>query len=44
MKLGVHVVNFDFPGGLVAIGPALARVGAGAEIAGVGNLSPMGHY
>ena len=44
MKLGVHLVNFDFPGGPAAIGPTLARVGAAAEAAGVDNLSAMDHY
>ena len=44
MKLGVHLVNFDFPGGPAAIGPTLARVGAAAEAAGVANLSAMDHY
>ncbi|MGH3460507.1 MAG: hypothetical protein ACRDP9_03435 [Kribbellaceae bacterium] len=27
MKLGVHVVSFDFDGGSAAIGPTLAGVG-----------------
>jgi F420-dependent oxidoreductase-like protein len=44
MKLGVHLVNFDFPGGPTAIAPTLANVGAGAEAAGVANLSAMDHY
>ncbi|RQW87240.1 LLM class F420-dependent oxidoreductase [Micromonospora globispora] len=44
MKLGVHLVNFDFPGGPAAIGPTLARVGVAAEAAGVDNLSAMDHY
>jgi F420-dependent oxidoreductase-like protein len=44
MKLGVHIVSFDFPGGSAAIGPTLARVGAAAERAGVANLSVMDHY
>src|SRR5690242_11685530 len=44
MKLGVHLVNFDFPGGPAAMGPTLARVGAAAEAAGVANLSAMDHY
>jgi len=44
MKLGVHLVNFDFPEGRAAIGPTLARVGATAEAAGVANLSAMDHY
>jgi alkanesulfonate monooxygenase SsuD/methylene tetrahydromethanopterin reductase-like flavin-dependent oxidoreductase (luciferase family) len=44
MKLGVHLVNFDLPGGTAAIAPTLARVGAAAERAGVANLSAMDHY
>ena len=44
MDLGVHIVNFDFPGGGSAIGPVLARVGEAAELAGVTNLSAMDHY
>jgi F420-dependent oxidoreductase-like protein len=44
VKLGVHLINFDFPGGPATIGPTLARVGAAAEAAGVANLSAMDHY
>ena len=44
MKLGVHLVNFAFPGGAAEIAPTLARVGAVAEEAGVANLSAMDHY
>ena len=44
MRIGVHLVNFDFPGGAADIGPTLARVGASAEEAGVDNLSAMDHY
>jgi F420-dependent oxidoreductase-like protein len=44
MKLGVHLVEFAFPGGVADIGPTLARVGAAAEEAGVANLSAMDHY
>ncbi len=44
MKLGVHLVNFDLPGGPAAIAPTLARVGEAAERAGVANLSAMDHY
>jgi F420-dependent oxidoreductase-like protein len=44
MKLGVHVVNFAYPGGPAAIGPKLARLGRAAEAAGVANLSAMDHY
>lgn len=44
MRLGVHVVGFEFAGGAAGIGPTLARVGAAAERAGVTNLSVMDHY
>jgi F420-dependent oxidoreductase-like protein len=44
MRVGVHLVNFDAPGGPAAIGPTLARVGAAAEQAAVANLSLMDHY
>jgi F420-dependent oxidoreductase-like protein len=44
MRLGVHVIRFDFAGGAVAVGPALAAVGEAAERAGVANLSVMDHY
>ena len=44
MKLGVHIVGFDFPGGAAAIGAALARAGEAAEQAGIDNLSVMDHY
>ncbi|MCB0873015.1 MAG: LLM class flavin-dependent oxidoreductase, partial [Thermoleophilia bacterium] len=44
MKLGVHVINFDFPGGPAAIGPTLAHTGAMAEEAGVATLTVMDHY
>lgn len=44
MKLGVHLINFDLPGGAAAIGPVLARTGAEAERAGVSSLTAMDHY
>jgi F420-dependent oxidoreductase-like protein len=44
MRLGVHVVGFEFPDGPAAIGPTLARVGEAAEQAGVRTLSVMDHY
>jgi F420-dependent oxidoreductase-like protein len=44
MKLGVHVVSFDFDGGSAAIGPTLAGVGRAAEDTGVSNVSVMDHY
>ena len=44
MKIGVHVVNFGFPGGPGAIGPVLAQIGDAIEQAGIDNLSVMDHY
>lgn len=44
MKLGVHLVSFDFPGGTESIGPTIAKVGAALEQAGIGNVSLMDHY
>jgi F420-dependent oxidoreductase-like protein len=44
MRLGVHLVTFDFPGGPESIGPTLAAVGRAADEAGVDNLSVMDHY
>ena len=44
MKLGVHLVNFDLPGGPPAIAATLAAIGQAAEQAGVANLSAMDHY
>ena len=44
MDLGVHIVNFDIPGGPAAIGPTLAKVGQVSESVGLQNLSVMDHY
>jgi F420-dependent oxidoreductase-like protein len=44
MKLGVHLVNFGYPGGPAEIGATIAKVGSAAEEAGVANLSAMDHY
>jgi len=44
MRVGVHLVNFAFPGGAAAIGATLAAVGSAAEEAGLDNLSVMDHY
>jgi len=44
MRIGVHLVKFDFDGGPSAIGPTVAAVGAAAEEAGLDNLSLMDHY
>ena len=44
MRLGVHLVKFDFDGGPAAIGPTVAAFGAAAEEAGFDRLSVMDHY
>ena len=44
MRIGLHLVRFDFDGGPVAIAPALAAVGAAVEEARFDNLSLMDHY
>jgi F420-dependent oxidoreductase-like protein len=44
MRIGVHLVKFDFAGGPGAIGPTLAAFGAAAEEAGIDNVSVMDHY
>jgi F420-dependent oxidoreductase-like protein len=44
MRLGVHIVNFELPGGTEAIGSTLARVGKAVDEAGIENLSVMDHY
>ncbi len=44
MRVGVHLVKFDFDGGPAAIGPTVAAVGAAAEEAGLDNVSVMDHY
>lgn len=44
MRIGVHLVKFDFDGGPGAIAPTVAAFGAAAEEAGLDNLSLMDHY
>lgn len=44
MRLGVHLVRFDFAGGPSTIGATVAAFGRAAEEAGVANLSVMDHY
>ncbi|HSV41095.1 MAG TPA: LLM class F420-dependent oxidoreductase [Nocardioidaceae bacterium] len=44
MRLGFHVVTFDFDGGPAVMGPTLATVAKTAEEAGFDNLSLMDHY
>lgn len=44
MKLGVHVVTYDFDGGPSAIAPMLAATGTAVDEGGIDNLSVMDHY
>jgi F420-dependent oxidoreductase-like protein len=44
MRLGVHLVSFDFEGGAAAIGPTVKAFGTAIEEAGVDNVSLMDHY
>ncbi len=44
MRLGMHLISFDFDGGPAAIAPTVAAVAAAAEEAGLDNLSVMDHY
>src|SRR3954451_10755735 len=44
MKLGVHLVTYDFEGGPAAIAPMLAATGKAVDEAGIDNLSVMDHY
>lgn len=44
MRIGVHVVSFDLPGGPASIGPTLAAVGRAVDEAGVDNVSAMDHW
>lgn len=44
MRIGFHLVRFDFEGGPAAIGPTVAAVGAAVEDAGFDNLSVMDHF
>ncbi len=44
MRIGVHVINFDFAGGSTAIRPVMLDVARAAEEAGLDNLSVMDHW
>jgi F420-dependent oxidoreductase-like protein len=44
MRLGVHLVNFDFPGGPGSIRRVLTDVAVTAESVGIDNLSCMDHW
>jgi F420-dependent oxidoreductase-like protein len=44
MKLGIHIVRFDVPGGTSSIAPTLARSASAAGEIGADSLSVMDHY
>ena len=44
MRLGVHLVLFDYPGGATAIGPTVAAFARAVEDTGIDNVSAMDHY
>ncbi len=44
MKLGIHFVNFTFPGGAEAIAPAVAETARVAEDSGMTCFSVMDHW
>jgi F420-dependent oxidoreductase-like protein len=44
MKLGLHPMNFSWPGGPAAIGPTLADVIDRVEAAGIHSIWPMDHF
>jgi F420-dependent oxidoreductase-like protein len=44
MKIGLHIVTWDFPGGPTSIGPTLGAVGEAAEAAGLTDISVMDHW
>lgn len=44
MRVGIHVVKFDFPGAPASIGPTLAATAREAEGAGVSVLTFMDHW
>jgi len=44
MELGVHVINFNFPGHPASIAPSLKAVGEVVEALGITSLSVMDHY
>src|ERR1700733_12836397 len=44
MKIGLHIVTWDWPGGTRSIGPTLAGIGEAAEEAGLTDISVMDHW
>jgi F420-dependent oxidoreductase-like protein len=44
VHIGMHIMNFTWPGGPAAIGPTLDRVLTSAEQAGIHSFWPMDHF
>jgi F420-dependent oxidoreductase-like protein len=44
MRVGLHVMSFDWPDAPASIGPTLASVARAAEEAGIADLSVMDHW
>jgi F420-dependent oxidoreductase-like protein len=44
MKIGLHIVTWNWPGGAPSIGPTLAAIGDAAETAGLTDISVMDHW
>ncbi len=44
MDLGLHVINFSWPGAPASIAPTLGAIAKAAEDAGITDLSVMDHY
>ncbi|HEX4492692.1 MAG TPA: LLM class F420-dependent oxidoreductase [Acidimicrobiia bacterium] len=44
MKIGLHIVTWDWAGGASSIGPTLAAIGDAAETAGLTDMSVMDHW
>jgi F420-dependent oxidoreductase-like protein len=44
MKMGLHIVTWDWPGGATSIRPTLAAIADAAETAGLTDLSVMDHW
>lgn len=44
MQVGIHFINFDFPGGPPAIAPTLAATARAAEAAGCSTFTLMDHW
>jgi hypothetical protein len=42
VRIGVHLINFDFPDGPESVAPTLAKVGSDAESAGSRRAAATG--